>query len=191
MTPTQAPAAFHTDAPRLELSASPHVHSAFEIDFTKVDEIRKAKKAEYDARGVKLTAKGHELLSHAERMLQVRRDMFEAAREPKTLRFTEGLHVGPGRSDVIGVVLPDLFSEYFSELVRGIDRVAYASGLQLRREARRSSASPAPQPRRRTSPPTARRSSASTFPISAPGRCSSPPAATPPRSRWRNRSASR
>lgn len=28
VTPTQAPAAFHTDAPRLELSASPHVHSA-------------------------------------------------------------------------------------------------------------------------------------------------------------------
>jgi Na+-translocating ferredoxin:NAD+ oxidoreductase subunit D len=28
MTPTQTPAAFHTDAPRLELSASPHLHSA-------------------------------------------------------------------------------------------------------------------------------------------------------------------
>jgi LacI family transcriptional regulator len=35
------------------------------------------------------------------------------------------------RSDAIGVVLPDLFGEYFSELVRGIDRVAHASGLQL------------------------------------------------------------
>ncbi len=34
-------------------------------------------------------------------------------------------------SDTIGVVLPDLFGEYFSELVRGIDRVAHASGLQL------------------------------------------------------------
>ena len=34
---------------------SPHVHSAFEIDFTKVDEIRKAKKAEYDKAGGKLT----------------------------------------------------------------------------------------------------------------------------------------
>jgi 2-oxoglutarate dehydrogenase E2 component (dihydrolipoamide succinyltransferase) len=34
---------------------SPHVHSAFEIDFVKVDEIRKAKKAEYDAAGGKLT----------------------------------------------------------------------------------------------------------------------------------------
>jgi 2-oxoglutarate dehydrogenase E2 component (dihydrolipoamide succinyltransferase) len=34
---------------------SPHVHSAFEIDFTKVDEIRKAKKAEYEKNGGKLT----------------------------------------------------------------------------------------------------------------------------------------
>jgi 2-oxoglutarate dehydrogenase E2 component (dihydrolipoamide succinyltransferase) len=34
---------------------SPHVHSAFEIDFTKVDEIRKAKKSEYEKAGGKLT----------------------------------------------------------------------------------------------------------------------------------------
>jgi 2-oxoglutarate dehydrogenase E2 component (dihydrolipoamide succinyltransferase) len=34
---------------------SPHVHSAFEIDFTKVDEIRKAKKGEYENAGGKLT----------------------------------------------------------------------------------------------------------------------------------------
>jgi 2-oxoglutarate dehydrogenase E2 component (dihydrolipoamide succinyltransferase) len=34
---------------------SPHVHSAFEIDFTKVDEIRKSKKTEYEKAGGKLT----------------------------------------------------------------------------------------------------------------------------------------
>jgi 2-oxoglutarate dehydrogenase E2 component (dihydrolipoamide succinyltransferase) len=34
---------------------SPHVHSAFEVDFTKVDEIRKAKKTEYEKAGGKLT----------------------------------------------------------------------------------------------------------------------------------------
>ena len=34
-------------------------------------------------------------------------------------------------ADAIGVVLPDLFGEYFSELVRGIDRVAHAHGKQL------------------------------------------------------------
>ena len=51
------------------------------------------------------------------------------------------------RSDAIGVVLPDLFGEYFSELVRGIDRVAHASGLQLLRQqhARQSARSRAPR----------------------------------------------
>ena len=34
---------------------SPHVHSAFEIDFTNVDAIRKAKKAEFEKTGGKLT----------------------------------------------------------------------------------------------------------------------------------------
>jgi pyruvate dehydrogenase E2 component (dihydrolipoyllysine-residue acetyltransferase) len=34
---------------------SAHVHSVFEIDFTKVDEIRKAKKEEYEKKGAKLT----------------------------------------------------------------------------------------------------------------------------------------
>ena len=34
-------------------------------------------------------------------------------------------------SDAIGVLLPDLFGEYFSELIRGIDRVAHAHGKQL------------------------------------------------------------
>ncbi len=34
---------------------SPHVHSAFEIDFTKVEEIRKAKKSDYEKAGGKLT----------------------------------------------------------------------------------------------------------------------------------------
>ena len=35
------------------------------------------------------------------------------------------------KTNSIGVVLPDLFGEFFSELIRGIDRVAYAHGLQL------------------------------------------------------------
>lgn len=41
---------------------------------------------ERDARGVTLTAKGHELLSHAERMLQLRRDMLQAARAENVMR---------------------------------------------------------------------------------------------------------
>lgn len=35
------------------------------------------------------------------------------------------------KSDAIGVILPDLFGEFFSEVVRGIDRVAHQAGMQM------------------------------------------------------------
>lgn len=43
---------------------------------------------ERDARGVTLTGKGQELLSHAERMLQMRADMMQAAREQNVMSGT-------------------------------------------------------------------------------------------------------
>lgn len=43
---------------------------------------------ERDTRGVSLTGKGHELLSYAERMLDLRRDMMQAAREQNVMRGT-------------------------------------------------------------------------------------------------------
>ena len=36
-----------------------------------------------------------------------------------------------GRSNTIGVVLPDLFGEFFSEIIRGVDYAAHRRGLQL------------------------------------------------------------
>jgi LacI family transcriptional regulator len=36
-----------------------------------------------------------------------------------------------GRSHTIGVVLPDLFGEFFSEIIRGVDYAAHQRGLQL------------------------------------------------------------
>lgn len=39
----------------MSLQTSPHVYSAYEVDFTRIDDIRKAKKAEYEALGTKLT----------------------------------------------------------------------------------------------------------------------------------------
>jgi 2-oxoglutarate dehydrogenase E2 component (dihydrolipoamide succinyltransferase) len=39
----------------MSLRTSPHVYSAYEVDFGRIDEIRKKKKAEYEAMGVKLT----------------------------------------------------------------------------------------------------------------------------------------
>lgn len=39
----------------MSLRTSPHVYSAYEVDFGRIDEIRRKKKAEYEAIGVKLT----------------------------------------------------------------------------------------------------------------------------------------
>lgn len=60
---------------------------------------------ERDARGVTLTGKGHELLSHAERMLQVRRDMMQAAREQNVMRGT--LRIGVAET-IVQTWLPAL-----------------------------------------------------------------------------------
>ncbi len=42
----------------MSIHTSPHVYSAYEVDFGRIDELRKKKKAEYDAAGVKLTYTG-------------------------------------------------------------------------------------------------------------------------------------
>ncbi len=39
----------------MSLRTSPHVYSAYEVDFSRIDEIRRKKKAEYEAAGAKLT----------------------------------------------------------------------------------------------------------------------------------------
>ena len=39
----------------MSVHTSPHVYSAYEVDFGRIDQLRKAKKAEYEAAGAKLT----------------------------------------------------------------------------------------------------------------------------------------
>jgi pyruvate dehydrogenase E2 component (dihydrolipoyllysine-residue acetyltransferase) len=39
----------------MSIHTSPHVYSAYEVDFSRIDELRKKKKAEYEAAGAKLT----------------------------------------------------------------------------------------------------------------------------------------
>jgi pyruvate dehydrogenase E2 component (dihydrolipoamide acetyltransferase) len=39
----------------MSLRTSPHVYSAYEVDFSRIDDIRRKKKAEYEANGAKLT----------------------------------------------------------------------------------------------------------------------------------------
>jgi pyruvate dehydrogenase E2 component (dihydrolipoamide acetyltransferase) len=42
----------------MSIHTSPHVYSAYEVDFSRIDELRKKKKADYEAAGVKLTYTG-------------------------------------------------------------------------------------------------------------------------------------
>jgi len=42
----------------MSIHTSPHVYSAYEVDFSRVDELRKKRKADYEAAGVKLTYTG-------------------------------------------------------------------------------------------------------------------------------------
>lgn len=60
------------------------------------------------ARGVELTAKGHELLAHAERMIQARNDMLRSARDQTTMsgRF----HIGVAET-IVQTWLPRLIAQ--------------------------------------------------------------------------------
>jgi 2-oxoglutarate dehydrogenase E2 component (dihydrolipoamide succinyltransferase) len=42
----------------MSIHTSPHVYSAYEVDFSRIDELRRKRKADYDAAGVKLTYTG-------------------------------------------------------------------------------------------------------------------------------------
>ena len=42
----------------MSIHTSPHVYSAYEVDFSRIDALRRAKKADYDAAGAKLTYTG-------------------------------------------------------------------------------------------------------------------------------------
>ena len=54
-----------------------------------------------------------------------------AARELAYVPHSGARNLTMQRTNSIGVVLPDLFGEFFSELIRGIDMVAHRAGLQL------------------------------------------------------------
>lgn len=67
-------------------------------------------------------------------------------RAARTLRYTP--HGGArslivGRTHTVGLLLPDLYGEYFSELIRGVDRAARRRGLHLLVSSSHGSASEA------------------------------------------------
>ena len=81
--------------------------------------------------GVSVASASRALNGHSNVTPQTRDRIVAAARSLNYVPHEGARSLTRRRSDAIGVVLPDLFGEYFSELVRGIDRVAHASGLQL------------------------------------------------------------
>ena len=81
--------------------------------------------------GVSVASASRALNDHQNVTPETRDRIRNAARRLRYVPHEGARSLTRRRSDAIGVVLPDLFGEYFSELLRGIDRVAHASGLQL------------------------------------------------------------
>lgn len=83
------------------------------------------------AAGVSVASASRALNQHTNVTAETRDRVEDAARRLRYIPHEGARSLTRRRSDAIGVVLPDLFGEYFSELVRGIDKIAHASGLQL------------------------------------------------------------
>lgn len=81
--------------------------------------------------GVSVATASRALNGHLNVTDGVRKRVTDAAAALNYIPHSGARSLTRQRSDAIGVVLPDLFGEYFSELVRGIDRVAHQAGLQL------------------------------------------------------------
>jgi pyruvate dehydrogenase E2 component (dihydrolipoamide acetyltransferase) len=83
---------------------SPHVHSAFEIDFTKVDEIRKAKKAEYEKAGGKLTYMSFITKACAEALKKV--PIVNASVDGTDIIYKKDIHIGVAVALDWGLIVP-------------------------------------------------------------------------------------
>ena len=81
--------------------------------------------------GVSVASASRALNQHTNVTPETRERVEHAARRLHYVPHEGARSLTRRRSDAIGVVLPDLFGEFFSELVRGIDKVAHANGLQL------------------------------------------------------------
>ncbi|RPE81482.1 LacI family DNA-binding transcriptional regulator [Vulcaniibacterium tengchongense] len=71
------------------------------------------------------------LNGHGNVAAPVRARVLAAARELRYTPHAAARSLSSRRTQTIGVVLPDLYGEFFSELIRGIDQVAREHGLHL------------------------------------------------------------
>lgn len=85
-----------------------------------------ARQANVSVATVSRALNGHENVAEA-----VRKRVLQVANELRYSPHHAARSLSSRRTQTIGVVLPDLYGEFFSELVRGIDQVARARGLLL------------------------------------------------------------
>ena len=80
---------------------------------------------------VSVASASRALNDHASVTPATRQRVIDAARALDYVPHLGARSLSRGRSNTIGVVLPDLFGEFFSEIIRGIDYAAHKRGLQL------------------------------------------------------------
>lgn len=80
---------------------------------------------------VSVASASRALNNHSSVTAATRERVLDAARALDYVPHLGARSLSRGRSHTIGVVLPDLFGEFFSEIIRGIDYAAHRRGLQL------------------------------------------------------------
>lgn len=83
------------------------------------------------AAGVSVASASRALNGHRNVADAMRRRVTEAARTLDYVPHLGARSLSTRQTGTIGVVLPDLFGEFFSEMIRGIDSAAHREGLQL------------------------------------------------------------
>lgn len=81
--------------------------------------------------GVSIASASRALNGHSNVSAATLERVTEAANALNYIPHLGARSLSTRRSNTIGVVLPDLFGEFFSEIIRGIDYAAHRRGLQL------------------------------------------------------------
>ncbi len=103
MTPMRRRIAEHMIMSR---RTSAHVHSAFEVDFTSVDAIRKAKKAEYEGAGAKLTYMA--FITHAVAAALRAVPVVNASVDGQDILYKQDINIGVAVALDWGLIVPVL-----------------------------------------------------------------------------------
>ena len=83
------------------------------------------------AANVSVASVSRALNGHSNVTDETRKLVIETARSLRYIPHSGARSLSTSRTDTIGVVLPDLYGEFFSELIRGIDVAARRRGLHL------------------------------------------------------------